>query len=166
MTWFIWCVLLSIAFFAQLSKGGTWSLITTAVDLLGVVIIFILSIKYGVGGATKLDKLVLAGAGVGLVLWYFTSEPLFALLITIFIDFIAGLLTIIKTYKQPETETFIAYMICGTGGLLGALAVGKYNFSLLIFPVWICLFNYAIGMTVIFGRRNVLRKQKPRVSRD
>ena len=158
MTWFIWVILLSIAFFAQLSKGGTWSLITTGIDWLGVVIIFILSIKRGMGGATKLDKMALVGAGVGLIIWYFTNEPLFAILITIFIDFIAGMLTILKTYKHPETETFVAYIICGTGGILGALAVGEMNFSLIIFPLWIGLFNYAIGITVLLGKRRLTQK--------
>ena len=154
MTWFIWMVLLTIAFFAQLSEGGTWSLVTTGVDWLGVVVIFILSIKNGMGGATKLDKLALVGASIGLILWYLTNEPLYALVITIFIDFIAGMLTILKAYKEPETETFIAYMICGTGGLLGVFAVGELNLSLIIFPLWICLFNYAIGITVLLGRKN------------
>ena len=107
------------------------------------------------GGATKLDKIALAGAGAGLLLWYLTNEALFAIIITIFIDFIAGMLTILKTYKQPETETFIAYIICGTGGLLGVFAVGEINFSLIIFPLWICLFNYAIGITILLGRRKI-----------
>ena len=155
MTWFIWMVLLTIAFFAQVSKGGTWSLITTGIEWLGVVVIFILSIKNGMGGATKLDKMALAGAGIGLILWYLTNEPFYALIITILIDFIAGMLTILKAYKEPETETFIAYMICGTGGLLGTLAVGKLNLSLIIFPLWICLFNYAIGITVLIGRKKL-----------
>jgi hypothetical protein len=154
-TWLIWAVLLTIAFFAQLSEGGTWSLITTGVDWLGVVVIYILSVLYGMGGATRLDKIALASAGVGLLLWYLTNEPLFALLITIGIDFVAGLLTIIKTYKEPETETFVAYMICGTGGLLGTIAVWEWNFSLIIFPLWICLLNYAIGITILLGRRKV-----------
>lgn len=157
-TWFIWMVLLTIAFFAQLSKGGTWSLIATGVDWLGVFIIFILSIKYGIGGTSKLDKMALVGAGIGLIIWYFTKEPLFALIITIFIDFIAAMLTVIKTYRQPETETFIAYMICGTGGLLGAFAVGEFNLSLLLFPIWICICNYGIGMTIILGRKRIASK--------
>ncbi|MES2023282.1 MAG: hypothetical protein V4439_01225 [Patescibacteria group bacterium] len=158
MTWFIWCILLTIAFVAQIFKGGTWSLITTGVDWLGVVTIFFLSIKYGMGGTRKLDKIALAGAGIGLIIWYFTNEPLFALLISVLIDFVAGMLTIIKTYKEPETETFIAYMICGTGGLLGVFSVGELNFSLILFPLWICLLNYAIGITVILGRRRLENK--------
>ncbi len=158
MTWLIWMVLLTIAFFVQIAKGGTWSLITTGVDWLGVVVIFILSIKRGMGGATRLDKWALAGAGLGLVLWYLTSEPMYALIITICIDFIAGMLTILKTYKEPGTETFVAYMICGTGGLLGVLSVGKLDLALLLFPLWICLFNYAIGMSVIAGRMRLARE--------
>ena len=158
MTWFIWVVLLLIVFFAQLSKGGTWSLIATGVDLLGVAVIFILSIKHGMGGTTTLDKMALTGAGIGLLLWYITNEPLFAILATIFIDCIACMLTVLKTYKEPETETFIAYIICGTGGLLGALAVGRIDFSLILFPLWICFANYAIGITIILAKRRLALK--------
>lgn len=154
-TWLIWAVLLTISFVAQVFEGGTWSLITTGVDWLGVVIIFFFSIKYGMGGTSKLDKVSLLGAGIGLFFWYITNEPLYALLITVFIDFIAGMLTILKTYKSPETETFIAYIICGTGGLLGAISVGEMNFPLLLFPIWICISNYSIGLTIILGRRNL-----------
>ncbi len=158
MTWFIWSVLLTIAFFAQFSEGGTWSLITTGVDWLGVVIIFILSIKYGMGGTTKLDKLALVGSGIGLLIWYLTNEPLFALLIVLLIDFSAGMLTIIKTYKEPATETLSAYLICGTGRLLGVLSVGEINFSLIIFPLWICILNYTIAATIILGKKRIVSK--------
>jgi hypothetical protein len=154
-TWLIWSVLLLIAFFAQLAEGGTWSLITTAIDCLIVIIIFILSIKYGMGGTTKLDIVALAGAGIGLIVWYLTNEPLFALLITIFIDSLGGMLTIVKTYKEPTTETFSAYVICGTGGLLGAFSVGEMSFSLIIFPLWICILNYSIAMTIVLGKRKL-----------
>lgn len=156
-TWLIWSVLLMIAFFAQLAEGGTWSLITTGVDLLGVLIIFFLSIKKGMGGTSKLDIFALVGAGIGLLLWYLTNEPLAALLITIFIDFLGTMLTVIKTYKEPETETLNAYIICGTGGILGAVAVGEISFSLIIFPLWIGIMNYAIAVTILLGRRRLAR---------
>lgn len=156
-TWFIWSILLLIAFFAQVAKGGTWSLLATGPDCLVVIAIFILSIKYGVGGTTKLDIFALVGAGVGLVLWYLTNEPLLALLITILIDICAALPTIVKTYKDPGSETFIAYIGAGTGGLLGALAVGKLNFSLLLFPLWIFVLNYSIAITYILGKRKLYK---------
>ncbi len=157
-TWLIWSVLLAIAFFAQLSKGGTWSLLLTAADFTTVLIIYILSFKYGVGGRTKFDIWALIGAGVGLLMWYITNEALTALLITIFIDFCGGALTLVKAYKDPYSETFIAYMICSLGAFFGVLSVGEFNFSLLIFPIWICLFNFSIGMATVLGKRKLRLK--------
>jgi len=154
-SWLIWSVLLVIAFFAQLSKGGTWSLILTGTDLMAVFIIFILSFKYGVGGTKKFDIWALIGAGIGLVLWYLTNDALAALLITIFIDFLGGLLTIIKTYKDPSSETLVAYLMTGFGASLGALSVGENNFSLLIFPIWIGVLNFSIAMTIVLGKRKL-----------
>jgi len=163
-SWLIWSVLPSIAFFAQLSKGGTWSLLLTAGDLMTVLVIFILSIKYGVGGKTKLDIWALVGAGVGLLLWYITKEALAALLITIFVDFLGGMLTIIKTYKDPESETLITWMITGLAGFFGALSVWENNFSLLVFPIWICLINFSVAITILLGRRKLKLLQMKNLS--
>ncbi len=151
-TWFIWGILLTIAFFAQLAEGGSWSLITTGINWLGVVIIFLLSIKYGVGGTSKLDIFVLSGAGIGLMVWYITNNPLYALLITIFVDFMGALPTLVKTYKEPSTETWYAYIICGLGGLIGAVSVGTFDFSLYVFPLWIGIMNTTIGLVSIIGQ--------------
>lgn len=155
-TWFIWGILLAIAFFAQLSKGGTWSLILTAADFLTVIIIFILSIKRGVGGTTKLDIFSLAGAGISLILWYITSDAFYALILIIVIDFFGGLPTLVKAYKKPYSETTIAYMICSLGALVGVFSVGEFNFPLIVFPAWICLFNFSIGAMTIIGKRRIL----------
>ena len=155
-TWFIWSVLLAIAFFAQLSKGGTWSLLLTGADFATVLFIFILSIKRGVGGTTKLDIFSLVGAGVSLIIWYLTSDALYALLLIIIIDFLGGLPTLVKAYKDPYSETTIAYMICAFGALVGVFAVGELNFALLIFPAWICIFNFSIGLMTILGKKNLV----------
>ncbi|MBP6884507.1 MAG: hypothetical protein KBC17_01635 [Candidatus Pacebacteria bacterium] len=151
-TWFIWGILLTIAFFAQLAEGGTWSLITTGIDWLGVVIIFVLSIKYGTGGTKKLDIFALLGAGIGLLIWYLTDNALYAILITIFVDLMGALPTLVKTYREPKTETWYAYIICGIGGFLGALSVGSFEFSLYIFPLWIGIINTSIGLTSLIKR--------------
>lgn len=157
-SWFIWSILLLIAFFAQLAEGGTWSLMLTFADLTTVLVIVVLSYRYGVGGGTKLDIFSLVGAGVGLILWYLTDQPLFAILITILIDFFAGLPTLVKAYIDPLSETFIAYFICATGALLGAFSVGENNFSLWVFPAWIATLNYAIAFAIFLGKRKLLEK--------
>lgn len=153
ITWLIWTILVFIAFFSQLAKGATWSLLLTAGDAVTIVIVFIFSIKYGVGGFRKLDILSLFGAGLSLILWYFTNEPAVALFLIILIDIIGSNLTIIKAWRKPETENWIGWAMCGVGGLFGILSVGGFNLILLSYPIYICLINSLVAIIVITRKK-------------
>ena len=85
-SWLIWAILGLVIFFAQLAKGASNSLWFTGAQVLGDLTVFILAIKYGVGGLIKRDIIALFAAGLGLVLWYLTSEAAVALFIAIAID--------------------------------------------------------------------------------
>lgn len=152
-SWLIWTVLTSIAFFSQLAKGATDSLWLTGGQTLAVLIVFILSLKYGVGGLTQRDMTALIGAAIGLVIWYFTKEPAYALLISILIDSIGTLLTVIKSYQEPETETVSTFVMSGTSGIFGALAVGSWSGILLTYPFYIIIANYSIVAAILLGKR-------------
>src|SRR5579862_2423136 len=71
---FIWLVLGLIAVFSQVAKGATSSLWLPSLETLGSFFIFLLSIKYGIGGFSKKDYLALLIAILGLITWYFTRE--------------------------------------------------------------------------------------------
>lgn len=152
-SWFIWTVLGFIAFFSQLAKGATDSLWLTGGQTLAVLIIVLLSVKYGVGGFTKRDIRALIAAGIGLILWYITKEAAWALLIVIAIDSVGTLLTAIKSYENPESETFSTWVISGMSGIFGALAVGTFQPILLVYPIYIIIANYTIVTTLLLGRR-------------
>lgn len=154
-SWFIWTVLGFIAFFSQLAKGATNSLWLTAGQTLAVLIIVLLSIKFGVGGFTKRDIRALIAAGIGLIIWYFTKEAAWALLIVIAVDSVGTLLTAIKSYEDPESETFSTWILSGTSGIFGALAVGAIYPILLAYPIYIIIANYTIVVTMLLGRRKL-----------
>jgi hypothetical protein len=154
-SWFIWTVLGFIAFFSQLAKGATDSLWLTAGQTLAVLIIVLLSIKYGVGGFTKRDIRALIAAGIGLILWYITKEAAWALFIVIAIDSVGTLLTAIKSYEDPESETFSTWIMSGTSGIFGALAVGVLSPVLLAYPLYIVIANYTIVVMMLLGRRKL-----------
>ncbi|MEK7185475.1 MAG: hypothetical protein AAB726_02530 [Patescibacteria group bacterium] len=156
-SWFIWTVLTSIAFFSQLAKGATDSLWLSGGQTLAVLIVFILSTKYGVGGLTKRDIKALIAAGIGLVIWYLTDEPAYALFIAIIIDAIGTFLTVIKAYQEPETETTSTFVMSGTSGIFGLLAVGSLNPILLAFPIYIIVANYSIVAAILLGKRKGLQ---------
>src|SRR5690348_15648637 len=73
-SFWIWGVLGVIIFSSQWAAGASWSLLLPAMDTIGIVIIALLAVKRGVGGFTRRDLVALGAAGVGLVLWYLTSE--------------------------------------------------------------------------------------------
>lgn len=153
-SWFIWTVLGFIAFFSQLAKGATDSLWLTAGQTAAVFIIFLLSIKYGYGGLGKRDIRALIGAVVGLGLWYFTREAGYALIFVILVDSIGTFLTLIKSYKDPESETLITWVMSGTSAIFGMLAVGSFNLILLIYPLYLVLANYVIVVAILLGRKH------------
>lgn len=152
-SWFIWTVLGFIAFFSQFTKGATDSLWLTAGQTVAVLVIFALSIKYGVGGLTKRDVRALIVAGLGLVLWYITNEASYALLIVIAIDTVGTYLTMTKAYQDPESETMSTWLMSGTSGIFGALAVGSLNPILLAYPLYIVVANYTIVGAMILGKK-------------
>lgn len=153
-SWFIWTVLGFIAFFSQFAEGATDSLWLTAGQTFAVFIIVVLSIKYGVGGFTKRDMRALIGAGIGLILWYITSEPAWALFFVIIIDGIGTSLTAVKAYSDPASETLSTWIMSGTSGILGALAVGAFNPILLAYPLYIVVANYTIVACIVLGRKS------------
>ena len=157
-SWLIWTVLGFIAFFSQWAKGATDSLWLTAGQTIAVLVIFLLSIKYGVGGLTNRDIKALVAAGLGLILWWVTSEPLYALLIVIGIDCIGSYLTMIKSYEEPESETLSTWVISGTSGIFGALAVGVLSPVLLAYPVYIVIANYTIVVALFLGKKRLKYK--------
>lgn len=156
-SWFIWLALGSIAFFSQMAKGATESLWLTAGQTVAVSVVFLLSIKYGVGGFGRRDIKALIGATIGLILWFFTREALFALLLVILVDAMGNFLTMLKSYESPGTETLSTWFMSGTSGIFGMLAVGSINPILLAYPAYLVLANYGIVISIILGRINKRR---------
>jgi hypothetical protein len=154
-SWFIWGVLGGIAFFSQLAEGASWSLILPAFDSLIGLIIFFFAILYGVGGFTKRDITSLSLAGLGLVAWYLTNQPLTALMIVIGIDAIGAYLTIVKTYEQPETETMFSWLMASLAGIPTLITIDHWYFDLIIYPIYIVIINSAVPLAIYLGRRKV-----------
>ncbi|HSW47806.1 MAG TPA: hypothetical protein VLG67_01885, partial [Candidatus Saccharimonadales bacterium] len=115
--WFIWTVLGVISFAALLAEGATWSLCLIAAFVVGDLIIFGLSLKYGVGGFRKRDVAALVGSAIGLYLWYLTRHAYISLFITILIDASGYLLIYVKVLEDPKTETVSAWICFALSGL-------------------------------------------------
>ena len=114
-TWFIWSVLSSMSFFAQVMEGATDSLWFSGVQASGTILVSILSIRYGTGSfLNRADSFILMGAAAGLCLWYFTDNAVYALAISIGISALGSLLTIAKAYRDPDSESILSWLVSFT----------------------------------------------------
>lgn len=154
VTWFIWSVLGIIAFGAQLKLGAHWSLVYVGLDALGNLAVFGLSLKHGVGGWTRLDKLALSIAGLGLVISFLAHSPLIALGGVVLADAAGASLTIRKVFHAPASETPITWLALGTSALLSAFSVGRMNASLLLYPLYLMVANYGVLTAMYVGKKH------------
>lgn len=116
--------------------------------------VFILAIKYGIGGWKKRDKVSLVIAMLSLVVWYVTGQSAVALFAAIIIDANGVVLTMIKSYELPSTEPISSWTLTGLSGFFAIFAVGQIDWILLAFPVYTFVANVGIVLSIIFGKRN------------
>ena len=150
-TWFIWTALGIVAFGSQTTLGAHWSLVYAGLNAAGNLAVFLLSLKFGVGGWRRQDVLALVIATVGVTVSLAVRAPLAALWGAIIADFAGAALTLRKSYLQPSTETSLTWFFAGTSSLLAAFAVGSWNFSLLLYPIYICFTTYGVLVAQALG---------------
>jgi hypothetical protein len=151
-TWFIWTVEGMIALFASLQLGAHWSLVFVALNAIGNLAVFLLSLKYGEGGWLWIDKLALIVSVIGFGVSLAVRSPVIALAGVILADFAGLVPTLIKTYHEPDSETSVTWFAIGTAALLGVFAVGNHRLSLLAYPLYIAIANYAVLAVQGFSR--------------
>ena len=144
MTWFILSLLGVIAFISQIEAGASWSLVFSGLDTLGSLTVLGLSFWHGVGGATKLDFLALGVAGVGVAVSLIAKEPLAALIGVIVADFSGMILTILKVWKDPKSETTISWLLFATAGVFGLLTISEWTLGVALYPLYLVLANYSV----------------------
>lgn len=151
-SWLIWSALSGIALGSQIAAGGRWSLLMTIAQTLGVVVIFLLSLKYGYGGLKRRDVLSLIVATLGLIGWALTKQPIVALLLVVIVDAAGAWLTVYKAYKEPQSETLVTWWLDSISNLLGLLAVGTLNASLMLYPAYLLAANAAVVVAIYIAR--------------
>lgn len=152
-SWLIWSVLGSIAFFSQLYEGAGESLWFAGVQVTGTVIVFGLSVRFGVGGfLDRRDCLVLLCAAAGLALWYVTESAVYALAITVSISLLGGSVTVLKAFRDPASETLATWFLSFIAATCAVFSVGALDWVILAYPLYLFTLNGAIVMAVLLGR--------------
>jgi hypothetical protein len=152
-TWMIWTTLSLVVFASQWASGATWSLALTAGQAVSCAAVFALAIRRGVGGVSPIELALLGLAALGVVGWQVAGDPTVATCSVVAADVIAVALMLPKTYRQPGSETLATYAIGVVSTLFALAAVNSTAPSLLIYPLYILVADFAVAALILNRRR-------------
>lgn len=158
-SWLIWSVPSCVFFYTHVTEGADASLFFAAVQCVCTLLVFLTSLRWGTGSLLRApDVCALGVAGLGLLLWYWTDDPLTALGLSILVGMSGGVMTIIKAYKRPHTESFGPWVIAAVASTLSLVAVGELNWVLLAYPAYLWVLRILIVGAIVISPYRVARE--------
>ena len=155
VTWSMWALAPILSFFLQMQQHVGAPAATTL--MYGVMPLIILIVSFfvpeSVWKITVWDSLCGIIALIGIGIWYFTPHPLVALVAEVIADVVAGLPTLWKSWRHPESEIWVSYLVGGSSAVLTMLAIHHFTLSAWLFPAAIVAMNFLIVVGVVRGNR-------------
>jgi hypothetical protein len=157
VTWLIWSIAPMIAVVAALSDGVQWAVLPVFIAGFVPLLIFISSFvnPKSYWKLEPFDYICGICSILGLILWGLTKEPIIAIIFAIISDAFAGIPTVIKSWKHPETESAITFAAGLFNSLTAFFALKTFGISELAFPIYLVLIDSTL---VISAYRKRCRK--------
>jgi len=154
-SWVVWGATTFVVFLAQLEDGGgagAWP-----IGVSGIITIFIALLAYikrADISITRTDWLFLVAALSSLPFWYFTSDPLWAVVILTTVDVLGFGPTVRKGYFSPHSESLLFFGLFAARNLIVILALENRSVTTVLFPAVIATACILL-MTMVMYRRRV-----------
>ncbi|MBI5046746.1 hypothetical protein HZC07_03370 [Candidatus Micrarchaeota archaeon] len=135
-TWWIWSfvgLILGSSYYFSGARDTIWVPIAY---FLGPLVVALLSLKYGEGGATRFDAVCMVIAAVSLIGWWFSGSAFLSMMLMFVADSIGTLPTIAKTWAKPETEDLLAWLLFLLDSIMNLFAVESWTVALGTYPIF------------------------------
>jgi len=158
VSWIVWTVITTISAVASLVDGQYATailLFSAAIETLSVVI---LGWKNSDKKIERLDIVCFTGAMIGVVLWQVFNSPALAVIVTILVDFIGGVPTLVHSWKKPGEETAITFFISAIGAVCTLLIVVDWQVTSVAYPIFLVGINLLFTSIIVFRKRFLAKK--------
>lgn len=155
ISWFTWGLISYLAFGIQPSKGGGAGSYINLVMGIICTINFILGLRNGLKDITKADLIAFALAIIAIILWVFVSQPLFSILLVVFIDIMSFIPTFRKSWRKPQEETLLTWLLSIVKNTLNIFALESLTLITVIYPLY-SLFATSLFVGILLFRRRAL----------
>ncbi len=141
VTWTLWASAPLLAFAAQITEEAGLRSVHTFSTAFGPLLIVIAALikRNAFAKIKKSDYVFGMLALTGLVLWRITGEGVIAIIFAIAADAFAALPTVLKLYKEPETENGYIFGLGFVAALITLFTVTNWRFEEYGFTLYILL---------------------------
>lgn len=153
-SWVIWGSTTFIVFLAQLQDGGgagAWPIGVSGVVTMYVALLAFL--KKSDITITRVDWLFFLSAMASLPVWYFTADPLWAVVVLTTVDVFGFGPTLRKAYYHPFDENPVFFSIFMVRNLVVMLALEHYSLTTILFPAVIASVCLLLIAVILVRRR-------------
>jgi hypothetical protein len=153
-SWIIWGTTTFVVFLAQLEDNGgagAWP-----IGVSGSIAIFIALLAYMKRtdiSITKTDWLFFVSAMSSLPFWYFTSDPLWAVVVLTTVDVLGFGPTVRKAYIFPHSESLLFFALFTARNIIVMMALENYSTTTVLYPAVIAVACAALMAMVTYRRR-------------
>lgn len=157
-SWIIWGSSTFIVFLAQLADeggAGAWP-----IGLSGVISLLVATLAYikkSDHSITRSDWLFFIVAMMSLPFWYFTSDPLWAVIILTSIDVTGFGPTIRKAFYKPNEEQLTFYMIFVVRNTIAIIALEHYSLTTVLFPMATATACLLLVLMTAYRRQTIIK---------
>jgi hypothetical protein len=161
LSWLVFVIMNGIVLGSQYFEGARESILITMTFFVGSLIIFLLSLKYGVHDSSKWDKTLFIFALCTIVIWVLTKSNSAAIWLTLVIDVAATAMTMLKIKSDPNSEDPQPWLIATFAYVFTCLTlVGKPLGILYVRPVYGLLCDGALVGFIYYWRIKGYKKVK------
>lgn len=158
-SWVIWGLTTIVAFAAQLAGGGGWG--AWPIGVSGCITIGVAVMAYQRRGdisITPLDVFFFVTALLALPFWYFTDDPLWAIILLSFADSVGTWPTLRKCWDNPYKEELTMYVLLLFRNLISIAALQSLSWTTVLFPGTMAA-TIVVLLVFVLWRRQVLSAQ-------
>lgn len=155
-SWIVWGMGTLTVFFAQLAGQG--GLGAWPIGVSGVITSYIALLAYlkrADTHITRADWIFFIAALSALPFWFFTSNPLWAVVALTVVDVMGFGPTVRKAYRYPHEESAKFFALSVARNLLVILALERYSLTTALFPAAVGLACLFLVFMLVYRRRSL-----------
>ena len=148
-TWVVWSVVSSVLAASYVSTGARQTMWVPLGYALGATAIAVLALTKGEGSWTRVDLACLAAAGVSLMLWGLSGNPMTALVMSIVVDLFGAIPTLRAVRHDPSSESGVAWAIFLLANALNLLALSTLSVEHVLYPAYLFALSAAVMAFIV-----------------